>query len=328
MKQRMIFTRYHSISAITLLSLAVLLLLFIINPVMWVRKVNVLTLANTNKLKTDVSFLTSITPPRSYDNSESMNTAAAYIESQFSETGCNPLRQTFTANDTEYTNVICSFGTENKRVLVIGAHYDVAGSFPGADDNASGVAGLLELARLIHVQNPALEVRVDLVAYANEEPPYFRTEGMGSMIHAKSLKDAGEWVDLMISLEMIGYFTDEPNSQKYPTVLLRPFYPSTGNFIGVIGGLANWNSVRKVKTNLIKYSTLPVYSINAPSAIPGIDFSDHASYWKHGFDAVMISDTSFYRNPNYHKASDTANTLDYNRMGDVVNGVYGLIIAW
>jgi Zn-dependent M28 family amino/carboxypeptidase len=130
----------------------------------------------------------------------------------------------------------------------------------------------------------------------------------------------------MLSLEMIGYFSDTPDSQSYPVSLLRAFYPSQGNFIAVVGSLSQGGLVRRVKRAMIGSSSLPVYSINAPRLVPGVDFSDHLSYWKEGYEAVMITDTAFYRNHNYHTANDTSEKLDYRRMALVLAGVYGAVI--
>lgn len=149
---------------------------------------------------------------------------------------------------------------------------------------------------------------------------------MGSAVHARSLAESGTSVRAMICLEMIGYFSDAPNSQRYPIGALGVFYPSTGNFISVVGRVGGGGLVRTVKRAMTASSPLPVYSINAPSFVPGIDFSDHLNYWKEGFPAVMVSDTSFYRNGNYHTVDDTADTLDYQRMAQVVVGVHAAVV--
>jgi Zn-dependent M28 family amino/carboxypeptidase len=151
---------------------------------------------------------------------------------------------------------------------------------------------------------------------------------MGSAVHAASLKKQRVLVRAMFCLEMIGYFSDAPGSQSFPTPALKPFYPSKGNFITVVGKPDQGALVRRVKASMRGASALPVFSINAPAAVPGIDFSDHGSYWKAGYEAaVMITDTAFYRNPNYHTAGDTADTLDYRRMALVVQGLYAAVLA-
>ena len=149
---------------------------------------------------------------------------------------------------------------------------------------------------------------------------------MGSARHALHLKQNGAHVRAMISLEMIGYFSDDPTSQAYPAPFLRPFYPAKGNFVAVVGNLASIGLVRSVKRSMQSASTVPVYSINAPAIVPGIDFSDHLNYWNNGFPAAMVTDTAFYRNKAYHTANDTADRLDYNKMSQVVQGVYRAIV--
>jgi hypothetical protein len=214
---------------------------------------------------------------------------------------------------------------KGKPYVVVGAHYDTAGPLPGADDNASGVAGLLELARALGAAPP--EGRVDLVAYTLEEPPFFMTPRMGSAVHAASLRREGIEVRAMISLEMIGYFTDAPNSQTFPLGILRFFYPRTGNFIAVVGKLGQGSTLRRIKQAMRAASDLPVESINAPTWIPGVDFSDHRSYWMAGYPAAMITDTAFYRNDRYHTVQDTPESLDYSRMAKVVEGVHCAVRA-
>jgi Zn-dependent M28 family amino/carboxypeptidase len=225
-----------------------------------------------------------------------------------------------------YRNVIGSFGPERGERIVIGAHYDSFSTYPAADDNASGVAALIELAGLLD-ETKDLAVRVDLVAYTLEEPPAYRTDAMGSWVHARSLRAEGVAVRAMMSLEMIGYFSDTPGSQAFPHPVLRMFYPTTGNFIAVIGRLGDFRLTRATKAAMRGASDLDVRSMNAPTWIPGVDFSDHRSYWAHGYPAVMITDTAFYRNDRYHTPHDTAETLDYGRMARVVQGVYQAVLA-
>jgi Zn-dependent M28 family amino/carboxypeptidase len=231
--------------------------------------------------------------------------------------------------------VVASIGTASEKgggaeggagddVVVVGAHYDAFGPAVGADDNASGVAGLLELApRLKDAHGSA---RIELVAYTLEEPPYFRTRSMGSRVHAAALQKSGAKVRAMVCLEMIGFFSDEDGSQRYPLPGLGLLYPSRGDFIALVGCLGEAGLVRTIKRAMAQACDLPVRSINAPRFVPGIDFSDHLNYWDAGFDAVMVTDTAFYRNANYHKASDTLETLDYERMAKVVEGVRAAVV--
>ncbi len=276
------------------------------------------------RLKTHVQKLSEEFSPRSYTDIENLDRTAAYIKHEFELAKGQVSEQPYKANGRSYRNVIAMFGKESKERIVIGAHYDVCEPLPGADDNASGVAGLIELAHLLG--KTELPMQVELVAYTLEEPPFFRTEAMGSSVHAASLKKQGVKIRAMFSLEMIGYFSDEPNSQSFPNPILRVFYPTRGNFISIVGNFGQIGLTRKIKRSMRAATDLPVYSINAPGWLPGIDFSDHLNYWKNDFPAVMVTDTSFYRNKNYHTAQDTMEKLDYNRMAQVVQAVHATIL--
>lgn len=301
------------------------------NPVLFGNTGDNIFRASPERLRADVEFLAAIKPGRAFENPAGLNVAIKHIESEFSKAGCGLgrlRRESFEVNGNAYHNIVCSLGPLDKPRIVIGAHYDVAGlNNPGADDNASGVAGLLEIARLLEGQTDQQNQRVDLVAFTLEEPPNFKTPNMGSFYHARNLAIEKADVRLMISLEMIGYFSDEPYSQKYPLGLLNLFYPSRGNFIGIIGHWSDRSTVTKVKERFWIYG-IPVYSINAPAFVTGVDFSDHWSFWEHRFPAVMITDTSFLRNPNYHQPTDTPDTLDYERMAAVVTEVAGIVLYY
>ena len=271
--------------------------------------------------------------PRDFTHPEQLEQAAAYIEAALRESGTRVSSQTVDIGgpDGQYRNVLASFGAESGATtsgprIVVGAHYDAFSELPGADDNASAVAVLLELARLLGA-GEAPAIHTELVAYVLEEPPFFRTEQMGSAVHAASLRDAGAEVRAMICLEMVGYFSDQPGSQLLPTSLLRPFFPDRGNFIGIVGNLGGGSLVRRVKRSFRAASTLPVRSLNGPRFIPGVDFSDHLPYWNAGYPAVMITDTAFYRNLAYHTEEDTPDRLDYEKMADVVLGVYQAVMS-
>lgn len=265
-------------------------------------------------------------PPRNYQNLESLNAIAQYIHEEFKKWGCATEIQSYEADGETYHNIIASFGSNHSPRVILGAHYDVCGDQPGADDNASAVAGLLETGRLIYQLQPQLNCRVDLVAYTLEEPPFFQTPLQGSAIHAKSMTKNRVDVKAMICLEMIGYYSDNPNSQQYPVPELSAIYPSVGNFIVVVGKTGQETLVQKVKASMQQVANIDVQSISAPPQMIGITFSDHASYWDEGFPAVMINNTSFYRNPNYHEVTDTIDTLDFDKMLEVVKGVYQAVV--
>ncbi len=258
---------------------------------------------------------------RSFSSFMGLNAASDYIETQMKNYHAGVTIQPYQIKGVTYQNVIASHGPKYAPIIVVGAHYDTYGELPGADDNASGVAGLLELNRLLVAETEAGRIfnkQIMLVAYTLEEPPIYASNGMGSVVHAESIK--GQEVELMISLEMIGYFTDEPDSQDYPISALRWVYPDTGHFITVVDELFS-NAGPRLKKTFNQQGKIEAYSINAPAVIPGVDFSDHRSYWALGIPAIMVTDTAFYRNKNYHTADDTFDTLDYQRMSYVVSGV-------
>ncbi len=271
-------------------------------------------------LESTVRYLTTIQPPRSYDHPDSMKKSAAYISQKLTEYGLSPREQEFIVERQPYVNIIASVGPRTGSRLIVGAHYDVCGNQPGADDNASGIAGLLEVARFAKKHESELPYGVDFVAYALEEPPFFGTGHMGSYVHAESLHKSGVKVKGMICLEMIGFFTDKEKSQTYPLSLMRLFYPNKGDFIAVVGNFGSSSLVNRVAEHM-KVASIPVETLKAPSFVTGVDFSDHRNYWKFGHDAVMVTDTSFYRNSNYHETTDSMDTLDFKRMQEVVKGV-------
>ncbi|KFE62228.1 M28 family peptidase [Hyalangium minutum] len=272
------------------------------------------------RLQTHVRALSETFHPRDSTHPENLDRAAEYLAEHLKRAGGQVEFQPFHVEGKEYRNVIARFGPETPERIVIGAHYDTAGPRPGADDNGSGVAGLLELATLLGQKPPLM--RVELVGFTLEEPPYFRSENMGSRVHAKALRTAGAQVRAMLSLETIGFFTDAPDSQHYPVDELRLRYPSTGNFIAVVGQTGDGGLVREVATAMRAVRSLPVEFLSAPTSLRGIDFSDHASYQAEGYRAAMVTDTAFFRNPRYHEPTDTWDTLDYGRMSQVVQGVH------
>ncbi|MFH2044248.1 MAG: M28 family peptidase [Pseudomonadota bacterium] len=273
-----------------------------------------------DNLKQTVQYLSSMSPARSFSYPESLENSAQYISQKFIEYGLEPKSQKFEVSGYVYENIIASAGPKEGERIIVGAHFDVCGDQPGADDNASAVAGLLEIARFAKKHESKLPYRVDFVAYNLEEPPFFGTENMGSYFHAKSLHDNNIKIRGMICLEMIGFFSDKEKSQTYPVGLMRLFYPGTGDFICVVSNYGSSSLAKQLSLHL-KATSVNVETLKAPSIITGVDFSDHRNYWHFGYDAVMITDTAFYRNPNYHQTSDTIDTLDFTRMKEVVKGV-------
>lgn len=283
---------------------------------------NYASIASTDTIviKNHLKNLTKTPSYRNHQNIEQLNTIAEYIKTDFLKYSDSVSFQEYTVDGKIYKNVICSFGTESQQRIIIGAHYDVCGNQEGADDNASGVVGLLELARQLKGQK--LNKRIDLVAYTLEEPPYFRTEYMGSYIHAKYLSDHKIDIFGMLSIEMIGYFKDEKKSQSYPLGILSWFYGNKGNYITLVNKFGKGKFARQFSRNFKKAETIKTKKFTGPKVLPGIDFSDHLNYWNFGYSAMMITDTSFYRNKNYHQKTDTMETLDIHRMKKVIDGIY------
>lgn len=275
------------------------------------------------RLKAHVRMLSRQLCPRDWEHTANLDQCADYIAQHFRQAGAIVEFQVFDVHGKQYRNVIGRIGMGKGSKVVVGAHYDAGGEDPGADDNASGIAAIIELAYLLGRAAPSSEVEV--VAYVLEEPPFFRTKFMGSAIHAKSLADQKANISGIIVLEMVGCFRDAWGSQSYPTPLFRLIYPGRANFIAVAGRWDQGSWIKKVKTGMKGTTGLPVYSIRAPSVIPGIDFSDHLNYWPYGYKALMITDTAFYRNKAYHLPGDTPDQLDYIRMASVVVAVYEAI---
>lgn len=283
-------------------------------------------IADTINIKRCLELVINTSKPRYYKNVEVLDTVADRIKTEFSKYSSRVSFQNFTVNNAEYKNVIASFGPENAERIIIGAHYDVCLQQDGADDNASGVVGILELARLL--SNQSLKYRIDLVAYSLEEPPFFATKNMGSYIHAKSLSDAKVPILGMLSIEMIGYYSDKEDSQTYPIGALGWIYGNKGNFITLVQKSFCGKFANHYKELAFQNNTIITKSFRAPSFFGGIDLSDHRNYWIFGYSAIMITNTSFYRNQNYHQNSDEISTLDINRMALTIDGIYRTLLAF
>ncbi|MEN8255328.1 MAG: M28 family peptidase [Verrucomicrobiota bacterium] len=276
------------------------------------------------RLRTHVAMLSETFAPRNYLCRRNLEKTAGYISNHLARANGQMSRQVYEVEGRKYRNVIAVFGPETESRIVVGAHYDGCGNTPGADDNASGVAGLIELAYLLG--QAELNQQVELVAYTLEEPPFFRTGDMGSARHAYRCRQNNVGIEGMISLEMIGYFSDKAGSQHFPSPLLKLFYPDTGNFIAIIGSMGDRKLAKEMKVSMRSATDLPVHCMCAPKGYPGIDFSDHRNYWNNDYTAVMVTDTAFMRNFGYHGSADTVDTLDYDRMAKVVLGVYEAVV--
>ena len=276
------------------------------------------------RLEKHVRMLSETFSPRSFVHFKNLNATADYIYSEFEALNSGGVLedQVFDLKSHRYRNIsLLLNATSEEPRIVIGAHYDGYGPHPAADDNASGVAGMIELARLI-AADKSFTQPIEFVGYPLEEPPHFGSDEMGSAFHARDLKKAETAVKLMVSLEMIGYFVDERGTQGYPHLVLKFIYPSRGNYVAIVSRTDMRDVIKSFKIGMKGTTDLPVYSIAAPAAIPGVDFSDHRNYWKEGYPAIMITDTAFYRNRKYHTPEDTADRLDYDRMAQVVIAVF------
>lgn len=257
---------------------------------------------------------------RNFRTPSALAEARRYIEGRFRELGYAVEAQTYAAEGLEFTNVIAEVrgATRPQEIIVVGAHYDSVFDSPGANDNASGTAALLELARLLCGHRPARTLR--LVAFVNEEPPYFQGPRMGSRVYVRRCAQRRERIDAMLSLETIGHYDDAPGSQVYPS----PFnlvYPDTGNFAAFVGNRASRALVRRVVASFRSHTAFPSEGVSAPGWIQGIGWSDHWSFWRHGYPALMVTDTAPFRYPHYHTTQDTPDKLDYERMARVVGGI-------
>lgn len=318
------------VSAARILGASILVLVLVAGAAAWIVREPTLpaepdlTLprADPARLERDVRFFTTNACPRDVDHPANLDAAAKFIENELRRTGARVALEPFRARGRAYHNVVATLGPDDpcQPTLIVGAHYDAFGgrrAMPAADDNASGAAGVLELARLLAIRSPARPVM--LVAFTNEEPPFFGSEKMGSAIHAASLAASHRPVVGMICLEMIGYYT---RTQPWDSSILGMLYPRTGDFIAIAGGWRDRELARLVKSE-IDGAGLDAVSFTGPHG--WIDASDQRNYWARGWRAVMVTDTAYERNPNYHTPNDTPETLDYVRMARVVDGVFGAV---
>ena len=207
--------------------------------------------------------------------------------------------------------------------MIIGAHYDTVFGAPGANDNSSGVAAVLSLAKAFVNKKPEKTLR--FVEFVNEEPPFFWTDKMGSVVYAKRCRQRNENVTAMFSLETIGYYSDKPGSQKYPLGLLNTIYPVTGNFISFIGNFPSGKLVREVIKSFRNHTKFPSEGAILPNIVEGAGWSDHWSFWQEGYPAIMVTDTAPFRYPYYHTSDDTPEKVNYDRLARVVVGLERVI---
>ena len=286
------------------------------------------TRTDTARLSRHLRYLTRTPQPRNAAHPIVLDSVAAYLSQELEKVAPGRVReQGYAVDGHYYRNIIADFGPAVGPILVVGAHYDVCGEQPGADDNGTGVAALLELARQLGAAGPALRQPVELVAYTLEEPPYFRTKNMGSYRHAALMKSMQAPVRGMVALEMLGYYDDRRGSQHYPIGPLKFIYGSRGNYVTVAQKFGNGRFGRRFARQYRRAAGLPVKRFKAPAWLPGIDFSDHLNYWKFGYPAVLLTDTAFYRNRSYHQTTDTLARLDMRRLGLAVDALTATVLA-
>ena len=278
------------------------------------------------RLRRHVARLAGEIGPRGIFRPEALAAAADYIESEWRAQGYAVARQTYDAVGVACSNLSVEIpgAARPEEILLVGAHYDTVESTPGADDNASAVAVLLELSRRLAGLAPAVTLR--FVAFVNEEPPFFLVGKTGSRVYARAARQRGDRIRLMISLEMLGYYRGEPGSQRYPP-LFRWFYPDRGDFVAFVSNLRSRGELRRLVAAFRASSDFPLQSVATSGWVPGVAWSDHLAFWRAGYRALMVTDTAFYRNPHYHRPTDTPDQLDYPAMARVDAGLAGALAA-
>ena len=273
-----------------------------------------------DKLKRHVETLAQQIGERNVWHSEALLAAASYIRETLEDLGYEVKVQSFDSEGMSVQNleVEISGDTASHEIIVLGAHYDSVFGTPGANDNASGVAALLEIARLLAGTSYPRTLR--LVAFVNEEPPFFYTDAMGSRIYAERSRQRGDQIKAMIALETIGYYTDQPGSQQYPFPF-KFFYPDIGNFIGFVGNLSSRRLLQQALATFRESTAFPSEGVAAPGWVMGVGWSDHWSFWQAGYPAIMVTDTALFRYRHYHAATDTADKLDYPSLARVTSGL-------
>jgi Zn-dependent M28 family amino/carboxypeptidase len=277
-----------------------------------------------DRLRSHVEALAADIGERNLWRYDALNASAQYIDNAFAALGYPVQSQEFAARGESVRNIEVALpGTSDRRqTVVVGAHYDTVRGSPGANDNGSGLAALLELARLLKGRRLPRTIR--LVAFVNEEAPFAYTAEMGSRVYARRARSRDEDIVAMLSLETIGYYSDVPGSQHYPFPFSL-FYPDTGNFIGFVGNSPSRNLVRGAIASFRQHVRFPSEGIAAPEWVTGVGWSDHWSFWREGYPALMVTDTAPFRYPYYHVPADTPDKIDYGRLARVVTGLAGVV---
>lgn len=277
--------------------------------------------ALTRRLRMRVEELAGKIGERNVFCPTALQAAASYIKHEWEQQGYAVRQLAYDVSGVRCVNleIARSGGTRQREILLIGAHYDTVAGSPGANDNASGVSALLELSRLFASVEPALTVR--FVAFVNEEPPFFMTRQQGSMAYAEAARLRGDDIRLMASIETIGWYSSKPGSQSYPP-LFKLFYPNRADFIGFVSNFHSRAEMRRLAAAFRANSDFPLETAATFSCIPGVSWSDHRSFWRQGYRAVMITDTAFYRYRHYHQPGDTPDKLAYAELARVTAGLF------
>lgn len=277
--------------------------------------------ALTHRLRMHVERLAGDIGERNVFAPEALQHAAAYIEGEWGMSGYAVERLEYDVSGIRCANLVAARkgGSRQSEILLLGAHYDSVLGCPGANDNASGVAALLEISRMFQALEPRLAVH--FVAFVNEEPPFFLTHQQGSVVYAKAARRRGDDIRLMASLETMGYYSDKLASQSYPP-LFRFFYPDRGNFIGIVSDFRSSAAMRQLARAFRAQSDFPLQTVSTFRFVPGVAWSDHRSFWRQGYPAVMVTDTAFYRYRHYHAATDTPDKLAYPELAQVTFGLF------
>lgn len=278
-----------------------------------------------SELRVDVEALASRIGGRSTFQPKGLAMSALHIKQQLEAVGYTVSEHSYVSRGTTVPNLeaILPGTTKPSEVIIVGAHFDTYQGTPGADDNASGVAATLALARCFAKAPQSRTIR--FVFFVNEEPPAFWTKDMGSWVYAKACKAANDDIKAMLSLESIGYYDDAPGSQKYPPPLSL-VYPNRGDFIAIVGNLSSRSLTLRAVQHFRETTAFPCEGAALPTYLPGVGWSDHWSFWQEGYPAIMFTGTATFRNPHYHQATDTPDTLDYERTARVVEGIERVVI--
>ncbi|MBL7041576.1 MAG: M28 family peptidase [Pirellulaceae bacterium] len=279
------------------------------------------------ELRRDVAHLAEEIGERNLRNRpHELLAAADHIEAEFTAAGHAVTPQEYQVDDCKCRNLEVEIrgSAQPDEIVVVGAHYDTVIGTPGANDNTSGIAALLALAR--RFSGRQIERTLRFVAFVNEEKPYAHTDTMGSRVYSRRCAERAERITAMLSLETIGYYDDRPGSQKYP----RPFgvlYPSEGNFIAFVGNIKSRKLIRQVVAAFRRHEQFPSEGAALPAAVYGVGFSDHWSFWQEGYPALMVTDTAMFRYPYYHHPEDTTDKLDFDRLARVVRGLEAVVTS-